>query len=208
MTDVANIAVCVGTFGDRSQWEPLVHQRALASVDRQTMQPCRFAHHHANSLHDARNSAARGSERHLVADAEWLCFLDADDELDDGYIAAMHTAARDLEGDWLLQPATLGVHPDGREEPPALIPPKHLLDGNYLVISTLIRRNQFDRLGGFADWPIYEDWDLWLRAWLDGAQTMPVPDAVLRIHVNPNGRNMASRALQTKVYNEIRSRYA
>jgi GT2 family glycosyltransferase len=120
----------------------------------------------------------------------------------------MAAAVDGLEGDWLLQPATLGVYPDGREDThPVLIPRKNLLDGNFMVISTLIRTEQFLRLGGFEDWPIYEDWDLWLRAWRDGAQFLAVPDAILRVHVNPASRNQSDRSTQVRVYHEIRNRH-
>lgn len=212
MTAVANIAVCVATYGDQAVWEPLA-QRALASIDRQAVRPIWHTYHHGATLQAARNAAAVEPyapdwHRDLAGTAEWLCFLDADDELDPGYIEAMAVATEGLDGDWLLQPATLGVYPDGREDAhPVLIPRKPLLDGNFMVVSSLIRRSQFERLGGFADWPYCEDWDLWIRAWRDGAQFKAVPGAVLRVHVNPNGRNNGDRAAQVRVYHEIRNQY-
>ena len=211
---IVPIGVYISTYGDQAAWRPLA-ERAMASVDRQTVSPCHYCWHHGDNLHTVRNAAAMGPdrpqwviERGLAPDAEWLCFLDADDELDPQYIEAMAQAIDGLEGDWLLQPATLGIHPDGHEDPtPVVIPRKNLLDGNFMVISTLIRKSQFERLGGFADWPYAEDWDLWIRAWRDGAQFQAVPDAVLRVHVNPNGRNSGDRATQVRVYNQIRNQY-
>jgi GT2 family glycosyltransferase len=202
---VTTIAVCTGTYGG-AEWLTLAKERAGASVDRQTRRATWVSSHH-QSLHEARNNAA-ASLQLLDDDIEWLCFLDADDELDAGYIAAMATATERLEGDWLLQPATLGVYADGREDTrPVVIPTKPLLDGNYLVISTLIRRSQFERLGGFRDWPCYEDWDLWIRAHLDGARIRQVPAAILRVHVNETGRNCAARETQLRTYHAIRSQY-
>jgi glycosyltransferase involved in cell wall biosynthesis len=201
-----SIAVCVGTFGDVDRWEKTAHTWALPSVEMQHERPARMTWNHGPSLHVARNDAARPPG--CLDDTEWLCFLDADDELDPGYIAAMAAATKGLEGDWLLQPATLGIHADLCEDPhPVVIPRKNLLDGNFMVISTLIRTEQFHRLGGFQDWPIYEDWDLWLRAWRDGAQFKAVPDAVLRVHANPRSRNDGDRATQVSVYHQIRNRY-
>lgn len=213
MTDCASIAVCTGTFGEPDHWKALVEGRAWPSVERQTLRPVRYSWRHDTNLCGARNGAAEepchpGSAREQVPDAEWLCFLDADDELDPHFIAAMAAATDGLTGDWLLQPATLGIHPDGHEDSaPVVIPTKRLLDGNFMVISTLIRADQFRRLGGFEDWPIYEDWDLWLRAWRDGAQFKAVPDAILRVHVNPNSRNAGDRATQVRLYHQIRSRH-
>lgn len=201
-----SIAVCIGTFGDALRWERIARTWALPSAEMQVELPARTTWSHGPNLHVARNNAARPAG--CLVDSEWLCFLDADDELDAGYIAAMAAVTEDLEGDWLLQPATLGVYPDMSEDPhPVVIPRKELLDGNFMVISTLIRTEQFHRLGGFDDWPVYEDWDLWLRAWRDGAQFKAVPDAVLRVHVNPNSRNDGDRATQVRAYHGIRSRY-
>ena len=209
---ISNIAVCIGTYGNEAIWGPLA-QRAINSVRRQTVRPAWCVHTHTTTLQEARNSAARptwpsSGLPSCFREAEWLCFLDADDELDPHYIEAMAVAVDELEGDWLVQPATLGVYPDGREDPhPAVIPRKNLLDGNFMVISTLIRASQFERLGGFDDWPYCEDWDLWIRAWRDGAQFIAAPDAILRVHVNPNSRNNGDRTTQIRVYHEIRSKH-
>lgn len=197
----ASITVCIGTFGDRAHWEPLA-QRAMASVLDQTLRPEAMVWRHGKNLQDARNGAAVG------AMTDWLCFLDADDELDSRYIEAMDAATRELTKAALLQPATLGVYPDGSCDATAvLIPPKPLLTGNFMVIGTLIRRDQFERLGGFDDWPIYEDWDLWIRAWDDGADLLAVPAAIYRVHVNEAGRNNGARALQQETYREIRLKH-
>lgn len=163
---------------------------------------------HGSTLHEARNQAALTAALPRNR-PRWLCFLDADDELDEHFIEAMSDAASSLDdGDWLLQPATLGVHPDGHEDPhPVVIPAKSLLDGNYLVIATVLPFAQFLRVGEFREWPMYEDWDLWLRCWKDGAQIRSVPEAIYRVHVNPVGRNSADRASQIRTYHQIRSQY-
>lgn len=212
MTTHANIAVCIATYGDRAKWDPLA-KRAMASVDRQTMRPCWYSHVHHRTLHEARNLAAAEPyapdwHRKSVGGAEWLCFLDADDELDPHFIQAMHTATQNLTGDWLLQPATRGVYEDGSEDAQAvLIPPKRLIEGNFLVVSTLIRADQFHRIEGFADLPAYEDWDLWLRATADGARVKTVPTAILRVHVNPSGRNSPPPGLHAETVGRIRRRH-
>lgn len=201
-----NIAVCIGTYGNYKKWSTVVHERARPSAERQTVTPATVRWIHGATLHEARNQAARYAATHH--NTEWLCFLDADDELDPGYLEAMSRAAADTKDDWLLQPATLGVHPDGREDPyPVVIPAKPLLDGNFMVIGTLVRADQFQRVGGFANWDYCEDWDLWIRCWRDGAQMKPVPEAVYRVHVNATGRNNCDRATQVRVYNQIRRQY-
>jgi GT2 family glycosyltransferase len=199
---IADIAVCIGTYGDHQRWSQMVQSRALPSVERQTMAPADIVWVHAPTLREARNNAAEDT------DAEWLCFLDADDELDPRYIEVMSHVSTHLDGDWLLQPATRGVYPDGREDPQSVvIPARPLLEGNYMVIGTLVRASQFQRLGGFANWPYAEDWDLWIRCWRDGAKMRAVPDAIYRVLVNGTGRNSCDRALQIRTYNAIRDQY-
>lgn len=199
---MTRISVVIGTFGDRDKWGALAERRAAVSATRQSRPAEGVYHCHGDTLHEARNQAAEW------AAGEWLAFLDADDELDVGYVEAMAAATEQAgPGDWLLQPATLGVV-DGHDDPfPVVIPPKPLIEGNYLIIGTLIRRDQFLRLGGFREWPIYEDWDLMLRAWLDGAEVLTVPEAIYRVHVTPGSRNQADRAVQLQVYGAIRQQH-
>lgn len=191
------ISVVVATFGDMS-WKTLAEERAIPSAQEQS-QPCELYLEHGTTLAQARNVGARNAQ------GETLVFLDADDQLDKDYILHMERAIP--EGDFLLQPSTVGVHPDGRIEDPVLIKPAaNLLERNHMVIGTAVRREQFLRVGGFRELPAYEDWDLFLRCWVDGAQMIQVPEAEYRVHVS-QGRNSLDRTTAIKVYNSIRNEY-
>ena len=198
----APLSVCIGTYGDE-KWKRLAETRAIPSVEHQTMPPVDWQAVHGPSLHEARNQAAQ------QAAGEWLCFLDADDELDPLYLEAMaQAAAHDGPPKRLLQPSTLGVYADGHtDSAPVLHPPKDLHLHNYLIVATVVRRDQFLRVGGFRDLISHEDWDLWLRCWIDGAVVDPVPEAIYRVHVREDGRNSAGTAPHIKVINDIRARY-
>ena len=197
---MTTISVCIGTYGS-PKWAALA-QRAIASARHQATPAHEVLHLHAHTLHEARNGAAQD------ATGEWLCFLDADDELDEHYIEAM-TLAADHVGPALLRPATLGIYPDGHtDDEPVVHPPKPLLRANFMIIGTLIRRDQFLRLGGFDDLPVFEDWELWIRAWRDGAALRAVPDAIYRVYVNTTGRNSVPQETWSKTYDEIRRRHA
>lgn len=166
----------VATYGDQSYID-LARERALPSVAAQDV-PVDLLTMHGTDLRSARN---RGG---FIAHTEWLIFLDADDELAPGYIRAMLEA----EGD-MRYPAVQYVRPDAVEEP-RLLPEKPIERGNWMVIGTMIRTEAFGDVGGFADYPFYEDWDLWWRMIEQGAKTEPVPEAVYRVHLNGNGRNL------------------
>lgn len=193
-----NVSFIIATCGDE-RWKRLAMDRAVPSallLDGD----CTILTGHSPDLtvQGARNELAR------LARSDWLCFLDADDELDRGYLRAMADAFMRgaITTDWspLLVPAvryvTAGV-PMPRHQGQATIPNRGRWPSvNECVIGTLVRRERFEQVGGFREvtddgCPItlYEDWDLWLRCHDAGAQLVYVEDAVYRAHVNPQGRN-------------------
>jgi GT2 family glycosyltransferase len=137
-----------------------------------------------------------------LSDAEWLIFLDADDELDSHYIEEMLKGQGDIR-----QPSTLGVVNGKEDDYPVLIPPHPggFLVGNHLVIGCMVRRKLFLDVGGFRNLPILEDWDLWIRCILYDGKVGTVPKAIYRVHVNPNSRNQQDG--HGKTYTEIQGLY-
>lgn len=198
----SEFSVIVATYGDQATWGPLA-MRALRSVAAQTREPRSVARVHGTTLADARN---QGAEQ---ATGEWLIFLDADDELDPGYIAAMEAAAAQIGTDRvLLKPSTLGVYPDGTcDAAPVMIPARPLLEANHLVIGTAMRRAEFLLAGGFTELPALEDWHLFIRLQIAGAGVVEVPDAIYRVGVWPHSRNH-DELVHGRAYLAIRNQFA
>lgn len=177
-----DVTVIVGTYG-AEKWRNLAMNRAVPSA---MALGCPVIHVHATSLHEARNE---GAERAMT---RWLCFLDADDELAPGFIDAMAAGTADLRAPAVRYGANEHWNPTAL---PKVAGHDHdctgecLPEGNWLVIGTLIERSRFLDVGGFRDWPMYEDWDLWLRCWQAGATVEAIPAAVYVAHVNPRSRN-------------------
>ncbi|MDP2342914.1 MAG: glycosyltransferase [Deltaproteobacteria bacterium] len=134
-------------------------------------------------------SAARnaGAER---ATSEFLLFLDADDLVGPGQLAAMAPGdGDDVVATGHVNTSLLGEVHDTHELGPlrpdafhALLPfnlwPPHAL---------LLRRELFARLGGFrVSMRHHEDWELWLRLAASGARFRVVP-GVHAIHRNRAG---------------------
>ena len=178
-----DVSVCIATFGD-PKWMNLASERAAPSAKTQTHQPREVHLVHGRTLHEARNAVAEESA------GEWLCFLDADDELDPGYLEAMAAAHADAPDAGLYAPAVVYVV-GGKAAPAKLWPPQPLRTGNFLVIGTLVRRSMFLAVGGFRDWPIYADWCLWQRCERAGATWHLVPDAHYIAHVHSLSRDRA-----------------
>lgn len=175
-----DVTVVIATFGD-NEWR-WIAERAIASVE---AFPFRvpFVHVHGKALHLARNEGA------ARAKTEWLCHLDADDELEPGYFEAMAGGTADLRA-----PLARYVHKDGRVEAPKVPPGSlDLRNANTLVIGTLVRKALHIEVGGFRDFPLYEDWDYFQRCWkaldCDNSRIEYVQGAVYRAHVRANSRN-------------------
>jgi glycosyltransferase involved in cell wall biosynthesis len=186
-----SVSVVVGTFGD-SSWKKLA-RNAVASAKRQTVAADSVLHVHADTLQEARNSGAEQST------GEWICFLDADDELDEFFIEAMEDAISKVSGPALLQPSNLNSDVGY----PVLLRKRSLERCNFLIIGTVVRRDQFLEVGGFSDLPVLEDWELWIRLSKAGAEHRAVPDAIYKINVRPGSRN-SNHILQNEVANYIR----
>lgn len=192
------VSVLICTFGD-PDWSELAWSRAYPSALAQTIPPADVLVRHSSggTLAEVRNSAAES------ATTDWLCFLDADDELEPEYLQRMAVyIAAPGHGERLLAPAIRYVR-DGVPGPAGLPPFRGWPSQNVCCIGTLIRRAFFLALGGFRELASLEDYDLALRAVKTGARIQPAPRAVYRAHVRAGSRNS-----DQSVYAQLREEHA
>lgn len=186
---MSSISVIVASYG-KEKWQRLALKRAVPSLRDQDAELV-VNHEPDGNVASCRNNAA------LAANGQWLCFLDADDELAPGYIAAMRDAIAfyNPHAHTLFTPKVQYVT-GARRGTPRLLGVKDLRHANYLIIGTLIQRWFFLELDGFDDRRHgYEDWELWLKADKEGAAVVQVPDALYVAHADPRSRNRnATRA--------------
>lgn len=192
-----DVTIAVSTYGD-PEWIKLAHDRAIPSAQAQGV---RVVHQHADTLHDARNASL------AAVTSEWVVFLDADDELEDGYVDAMAVAQGDVR-----VPCVAYVHRGRRRVPymPKVAGHDHvcipdcLTAGNWIVVGAAVRAALVRQVGGWRDYAVYEDWDLFQRCWLAGADIQAAPGAVYRAHVRTDSRNRAPDiAFKNRVHAEI-----
>jgi glycosyltransferase involved in cell wall biosynthesis len=194
-----DVTVAVATYGAR-RWPRLAIERAIPSAE---VLGVPVVHVHGATLHDARNQALDRVE------TEWVCHLDADDELEPGFFDAIARSSADLRA-----PAVRYVRParasTARPSMPRVAGHRHdcsaacLPDGNWLVVGTVARAALLRDVGGWRDWSLYEDWDLWLRCHLAGATVEAIPHAIYRAHARPDSRNRApSIAQKNRVHHLI-----
>lgn len=178
-----DVTVLVGTFGDE-QWSTLAEERAIPSVPAGVP----VIHAHADTLQEARNKAL------FQAKTEWVCHLDADDELTPDYFEHMATGTADVRA-----PSVSYVR-GGHAQPPGLpqvwahhhqCTQECLPDGNWIIVGAVARTKLLHDIGGWRDFNWSEDWDVWLRCHLAGASIEAVPAAVYVAHVRADSRNRA-----------------
>ena len=184
-----SVSIVIATFGDDA-WSELAWSRAYPSALGQSDDIVVY-HEHGGTLATVRNFGA------LLAKNEWLVFLDASDELCDGYIEAMQAS---------MTLHLIRCRNEDYEHPtlvPALFAPALCRPGGVpaipnagkwprtseCCIGTMIPRALFRGLGGFRErsddgtpLTMYEDWDVFLRLWDAGAQLVHVPSAVYCAH--------------------------
>lgn len=193
------VSIVVSTFG-QSKWEHLARTRAIPSANQFGVP---VFYNHGPSLHEARNLGLNQVE------TEYVCHLDADDELDLNFFREIAA----VEGD-LRAPAvryTRSGNVGTRAMMPKVSGHSHdceadcLLNGNWLVVGAVARTELLLAVGGWRNYAWSEDWDLWQRCWIAGAKIVRAPKAVYIAHTNGRGRNNASTHQQkVRIHHEIR----
>lgn len=178
-----DVTACVGTYG-AAEYVKLAYERPVASA---LAAGVPFVHCHGRTLHEARNACLDAVR------TEWCVFVDADDELHPRFFERIELGTADIR-----VPAVQYV--DGsRAAPhvPRVVGHNHLCQaecleyGNWIVIGAVARTSLLRAVGGFHDYPMYEDYDLWVRCWKAGATIEAVPGATYIAHVRPGSRNRA-----------------
>lgn len=195
-----DVTVIVGTFG-HTRWKWLARRHAILSIPPDVP----WVHVHGATLADARNRAA------AQAVTEWICVLDADDQLEPGYLDADPRDADVLiprvryvtGGRVRLLPTPISHRVVGHSHPERCTA-ECLDDGNHIVVGAPIRRALFERAGGFREEPVYEDWALFRRLRAAGARFAYADGSVYRARINPRGRNHSlTPAERRRVFDEI-----
>ena len=171
------ISILISTYGDEEWQARAMH--AAASAHGHEAEIIRWHEDHG-TIATSRNAAAANAAQ------PWLCFLDADDELDPDFVTWMELTIQQVPDPtrFLFTPAVTQIRNRSRIGP-RFYPECNLEHANWLVIGTLIHRDLFWEIGGFRDHPHgLEDWNLWHRAHL-----IKVKRAVYIAHYNHHSKH-------------------
>lgn len=200
----------------------------VESVKNQTMQPTELIIVHDGCEKDpvlypvAKNIVRRKNmgvarTRHegvLISQSEQIIFLDADDCLDEYFIEAMIQTKAATKAD-IIYPNVLlwsnwsKEHPmkNAWHEAPDEVTWEKMMEYNQVVVSSLIPRVLYDKIGGFGNEPILEDYAFFLRCMSGGYTFAKSKQSVLRYRQRENGRNRRSHELKNQWYYKIKEEY-
>ena len=194
-------------------------EECINSVVRQTKQPKEIilvhdgceapaTHINATSIIFPENkgvSVAR-NEGYRYSTGKLVLFLDGDDVISPDYLEKMILSIS--KGADIAYPQIFFWMKEGYlNKPPKAINPKLIKEKRKLAIpvTCLIKREVFDKVGGFRKFSKMEDLDFWLRAMCNG-YTFKKADTLLWYRQEPGNRNQGE--LERKlVINEILSQF-
>ena len=189
------ISICISSYGSE-EWSALAISRALPSAEMQAKSKHEIILNHEpeGTISSCRNGAAG------QATGDWLCFLDADDQLARNYCHSMLRSMKHLprDGSRRIYTPKVSYIKHGRLLPARFWPEVPLQTANWLVLGTLIERDFFFSLGGFHDYGdppgsnAFEDWALWARCWKAGVEIVKVPRAIYLAHWSEQSRHHAA----------------
>ncbi len=128
--------------------------------------------------------------------APWIMFLDGDDWLGDGCLAELRRVAEKSDADVIYPSIISHIEPGHRQHSwpgqPKKFSLKKLINFNYIPVTALMKREWFEKVGGFDEnmKDGFEDWELWLRMALAGAKFQFAPDAYLMYRQHDGGRSI------------------
>lgn len=194
--------VIIGLYGDIDYWENVALSRAvpsLASFDDDVWLTLTSG----PDLHTAFNEAG------LSSDADYLVFLGADDELHPEYFDGAREVIERLHPDVVMP--TVQIVLDDIEHTPVQQTPVPWHIDNFIVAGAPTLTEKFREVGGYKDWAVAEDWDLFWRLAEAGASFAYSPRSIYRYFQHtrlapgqPQHRNKAPTKLGADTWDAIR----
>lgn len=143
---------------------------------------------------------------------EYVCFVDADDTLKHGYFGfeptedVTVTSIRYKNKGEPQIPKVWAHEVYGKKQHNYACHGDCLIDGNYIHIGAIVKTKLAKEIGGFHEYPVYEDWDFWLRLQQHGATFGQYPESIYEASVreNNNHRNQSMpKSERNKIHEQI-----
>lgn len=144
-----------------------------------------------------------------ISSGDKILFVDADDVLPENFIEKM----LEIKANIVYPNCLLWSHwgestfQNAWHEAPPRISMKKMLDRNEVVVTSMMDREVYEKVGGFnPKLQVFEDWDFFLRA-LSIGFTFRRANTYLKYRQRTNSRNHQDEKLKQKIYREIKSHF-
>lgn len=143
-----------------------------------------------------------------------VLFVDGDDVLPPNYIQEMVTTLETKKSD-IVYPNILiwqrwgtdKAKPNGYISPPEVVSIKQMMVKNYILVTSLMKKEVYETLGGFdRDLILFEDWEFFLRAMHKGFKVHKA-DTFLYYRQRASSRNRANSEQKDRITIAIRNRF-
>jgi len=136
-----------------------------------------------------------------------LLFVDADDKLAPDFIeqCGKEIANCDISYPNVVLFGDIEINTSAPS--PKELNPEDLMNRSCkIVVTSMMHRHVYNKLGGFQDLPVYEDWDFWIRAMYCGYKFRQA-NTLLWYRQSPKSRNQISNEIRLDTYNRITAPY-
>lgn len=199
----------------------------IESINAQTMQPTEVIVLHddcespvgvrgmINVISDRNKGVAcMRNQGALLASSDHLLFVDADDCLDEHFIESMVKTKQETKADiiypnvllwssWHKEVKLKNAWHESAEE----ITRKNMFDANQIVVSSLVPKKLYFQVDGTPNYPILEDYALWMECLRAKATFAKSAAAVLRYRQRQKSKLRSSDELKNEYYFRIKEQY-
>ena len=154
------------------------------------------------------NAGVSAARNHAIREAqgEWILPVDADDKISVDFIA--HAIARAEDNVRVIGCRAMMFGAKNEEWRLPAYSPALLARKNMIPVSSLFRKTDWQRVGGFCEEDIYrEDWDFWLSIMELGGEYLRLDEIGLYYRVTEGSRRHRAKAQKKVIVDAINRRH-
>ena len=135
-----------------------------------------------------------------------LLFVDADDKLAPDFIQQCGKVIANKDIAYTNQILFGAVEQNLLVEAPINLTPKNIISNRCDIrVTSMMHRKVYEKLNGFKELPVFEDWDFWIRAMFNG-YTFGKANTLLwyrQNYQNQLSRNRISKEIKSTIHHKI-----
>ncbi len=142
------------------------------------------------------------------SDSHFLLFLDGDDKIAPDYIQKGIEANADIVYSdvlvWFEYEGSDRNKNNYLHKPSGKLELKDMWKQCRILVSSIMTRKVYDKIGGFRNFPIFEDWDFWLRCFANNFKFKKF-NSLFFYRQSKNTRNQKSKEYRQEIAKKIKA---